>query len=111
MKKKPEPPEIETRYEVVQQVEAIYAMGRRCPFPLGFLWYSQPMGNMVEIGYLFVMASFRRQGVATKLLKQLIEWYPDKVICTQTANRMSTPFVKKHGFKKRSGGWYLDPKK
>ena len=109
MKKKPEPLDLDLRYEAVQQVEAVYAMGRRCPFPVGFVWYSQPMDNMVEIGYMFVMPIFRRQGVATKLLKQLIEWYPKKIICTQTANRMSKPFIKKHGFKKRPGGWFRAP--
>lgn len=97
------------RYETVQQVEALYCLTKRLPFPIGFIWFCRPLRNYTEIGYIFVHERYRRQKIATDMLNELRSWWPENIICTAVGNEFSTPWLKRAGFVENNSGWFLHP--
>lgn len=91
----------------VLQCEAIYAKMPGYNFPIGFIWYSQILVNVVNIGYVFTNENWRRHGIASAMVNQLQDWYPNKTICTAVGNHLSTPWLQANGFSKEPIGWFL----
>lgn len=104
-----EPHELDFRYGTVLQAEALYCTALRYEFPIGFIWYSQILVRHVNVGYIFVHERFRRQGLATRMLNALGQWYPDKTICTAVGNELSRPWLVATGFTLETSGWFLRP--
>jgi GNAT superfamily N-acetyltransferase len=88
---------------------AVIAVYTRFPAPIGILYYRHTMRNLMEILNVWTHDPYRRQGVATAMLKRLREWYPTMSLCTAEGNKMSTPWLVKHGFKNKADGWFLGP--
>ena len=97
------------RYEPVQQVEALYCLVKRLPFPIAFIWFSRNLRNHTEVGYIFVHEKYRRQRIATYMLDELRSWWPENIICTALGNEFSTPWLKRSGFVENNSGWFLYP--
>lgn len=86
---------------------ALYACDPEFPAPLGFIWFRKPGENLVELSYVFVHEDFRRKGVATAMLRELVKKFPKHDIIAGKANEMSTPWAIKNGCVQSKYGWIL----
>lgn len=93
----------------VPGLSALYAFHQDFRGPLGFVWYQHVFKHHVDILYVFTHDYARRRGIASRLLAELREAYPADVMATGAANAMSEPWLRKNGFERLYGGWFLQP--
>lgn len=103
------PEGITFEYGTVMSAEALYAKVPRHHFPIGFIWYTQDLVDIANIGYIWVHETKRRQGLATLMLTELRRWYPKNSIATTVGNDLSTPWLKAVGFRREQDGWFIRP--
>lgn len=81
------------------------------PMPIGYLWFRECLVNTMEILNVYTWEHARRAGVATKALEQLIQWFPQCEIYTESANKDSLAWLKKNGFVLEKRGWFKPARK
>ena len=88
----------------------VQAVHERIPSPVGLLWFSFTGKKSAQILHVYVHEEMRRCGIATRMLYQLMAWYPNcRKITTMSCTKLSRPWLEKLGFKcNDDGDWMLN---
>lgn len=95
----------------VEGTQVISVTHRVAACPVGLIWFRHVMVNQVEILHVYTHHYFRRNGVASALIRRLRMLFPKEIICTATANEKSKPLLLKLGFFKTENGWLSNPER
>lgn len=78
------------------------------PIPVGIVWYRVGEVNRLDILSSYVEPRLRRLGIRTAIHERMFYSYSTVTkYYTGQGNEMSTPWLKKNGFKKSADGWLL----